>query len=294
MIRIIPRLDIKGPNIIKGLCYDGYRVLGKPELFSEIYYNEGADELFFQDAVASLYERNNLLDIVSLTAGKVMIPITVCGGIRNIEDITEALNAGADKVGINSAAIKKPDFLEKAARKFGSQCIVLSIEAKKIDNGKYEVWSDYGREPSGFGIKKWAKDAENFGIGEIYLSSVDNDGTGLGFDIDLINEITSYSKVPVIASGGAGNYDDFLEAINKTNLDAISAASVFHYNYANELKNKITNNKSSILRMGKHIDTGNIEFINEGYGGFDNIQVNLCSIKNLKVFLNENNINVRI
>ena len=144
MIRIIPRLDIKGPNVVKGLCFDGYRVLGRPEVFSDIYYNQGADELFFQDTVASLYNRSNLLEIVSRTAEKVMLPITVSGGIRSVNDIKVILRSGADKVAINTAATKNPSLLEEAAKMFGSQCIVVSIEAKRKENGKYEAYADYG------------------------------------------------------------------------------------------------------------------------------------------------------
>ena len=272
MKRIIPRLDIKGPNIVKGLCYDGYRVIGRPEKFAELYYKEGADELFFQDAVASLYERNNLLDIVSLTAGKVMIPITVSGGIRSIEDIENALKAGADKVAINTEAIKNPKLLELAARKFGSQCIVLSIEAKKTNN-KYEAWIDYGRQPTGIDVYKWANQAESYGVGEIYLSSIDKDGTGEGYDIDLINEVSTNANIPVIASSGAGNKDDFFRALKKGNADAVSAASVFHYHYSSIFRNQYNSDSTKILRMGKHIDIGNVEFIRNGYGGFSSIQV---------------------
>ena len=189
MIRIIPRLDIKGTNVVKGLCFDGYRVLGRPEVFSEIYYNQGADELFFQDTVASLYNRNNLLEIVSRTAEKVMLPITVCGGIRSINDIKTILRSGADKVAINTAAIDNPFFLEEASKKFGSQCIVASIEAKRKENGKYEAFVDYGRQPTGLDVFKWSSRVVDLGVGEIYLSSVDKDGTGNGYELELINEI---------------------------------------------------------------------------------------------------------
>jgi len=292
MIRIIPRLDIKGPNVIKGLSFEGYRVVGKPETLAEYYYNQGADELFFQDTVASLYERNNLLEIVSLSAGNVMIPITVSGGMRNLEDIKATLNAGADKVAINTAAIKDPNIIREASRIFGSQCIVLSIEAKKLNDNLYEPWFDYGREPSGLNVEEWVKTAQDLGVGEIYLSSVDKDGSGTGFDNNLIKKISKICNVPLIVCSGAGNYEDFFHIASENQVDALSAASVFHYDFLN-LK-KIESHTKKTLRMGKQQDTGNFEFIEEGYGGFNNTQVENCSIPNLKKFLIDKNIKVRI
>jgi cyclase len=293
MIRIIPRLDIKGPNVVKGLCFDGYRVLGKPEKLAELYYREGADELFFQDVVASLYERSNLLEIVSITAEKVMIPITVCGGIRSVENVGEVLRAGADKVAINTAAVKDPELIERAAKKFGSQCIVLSIEAKRKEKGKYEAWIDYGRQPTGVDVKKWAKSAENLGAGEIYLSSVDKDGSGEGYETELIKEISLNAKIPVIASSGAGNKDHFSQAVKEGKADAISAASVFHYHYYSEFSESLDGLETTELRMGKQTDLGNVEFIKEGYGGFHSIQVEPFSIKSIKEFLEKKGIEVR-
>ncbi len=292
MIRIIPRLDIKGPNVIKGLSFEGYRVVGKSETLAEYYYNQGADELFFQDTVASLYERNNLLEIVSLSAGNVMIPITVSGGMRNLEDIKATLNAGADKVAINTAAIKDPNIIKEASRMFGSQCIVLSVEAKKVNDNLYEPWFDYGREPSGLNVEEWVKTAQELGVGEIYLSSVDKDGSGNGFDQNLIKKVSKICSVPLIACSGAGSYEDFYNLASETTVDALSAASVFHYDFLNIKKIKSDNKKS--LRMGEQQDTGNFEFIEEGYGGFNNIQVKKCSIPNLKKFLIDKKIKVRI
>ena len=292
MIRIIPRLDIKGPNVIKGLSFEGYRVVGKPETLAEYYYNQGADELFFQDVVASLYDRNNLLEIVSLSAGNVMIPITVSGGLRNIEDIRDTLNAGADKVAINTAAIKNPSLIKEASRIFGSQCIVLSIEAKSVNDNIYEPWFDYGREPSGLNVEDWVKEAQELGVGEIYLSSVDQDGSGNGFDINLIKKVSKLTSVPLIVCSGAGKYEDFYKVLLENNVDALSAGSVFHYDYLDS--NKVNSNYEKNLRMGKHKDVGNFEFIEDGYGGFDNIQVEKCSIPKLKKFLDEKNISVRL
>jgi len=314
LVRIIPRLDIKGPNVVKGLCYDGYRVLGHPETFAQKYYMEGADELFFQDTVASLYQRNNLLEIVSRTAEKVMIPITVSGGIRSLEDIKIVLRAGADKVAINTAAIANPSLIEEAAKKFGSQCIVVSIEAKRRDfntnqryknydryqesifispkYGKYEAWVDYGRQPTGVDVLEWAKQVVDLGAGEIYLSSVDRDGTGEGFDIELVSEVANNSKVPVIACSGAGKIDHFKEVIDN-GADAVSAASIFHYYYSETVESEFMSYNEDQLRMGKQIDSGNVEFLNFGYGGYDEIQVEPASINEVKNYLHESEVEIR-
>tara|TARA_B100000315_G_scaffold252398_1_gene289094 strand:+ start:242 stop:1198 length:957 start_codon:yes stop_codon:yes gene_type:complete len=314
LVRIIPRLDIKGPNVVKGLCFDGYRVLGHPETFAKIYYKEGADELFFQDTVASLFRRNNLLEIVSRTAEKVMLPITVCGGIRNLEDIKTVLRSGADKVALNTAAIANPSLIEDAAKMFGSQCIVASIEAKRRDFdtnqrytnysghqeslflspkfGKYEAWVNYGRQPTGVDVFEWSKQVVDLGAGEIYLSSVDRDGSGEGFDIELVNEVASDSSVPVIACSGAGNIDHFKNVID-SGADAVSAASIFHYHYAQAVETEFMSYNEEKLRMGKQIDSGNVEFLNFGYGGLDEIQVEPASINEVKKYLHESGIKVR-
>lgn len=314
LVRIIPRLDIKGPNVVKGLCFDGYRVLGHPETFAQTYYREGADELFFQDTVASLYKRNNLLEIIRRTAEKVMIPITVCGGIRTLDDIKTLLRSGADKVAINTAAIANPTLIENAAKMFGSQCIVVSIEAKKRDYDinqryrnydgyqdsvfispkyeKYEAWVDYGRQPTGVDVFEWSKQVADLGAGEIYLSSVDRDGSGEGFDIDLVNEVANNSRIPVIACSGAGKIDHFREVI-ECGADAVSAASIFHYHYAEKVETDFMSYNEEQLRMGKQIDSGNVEFLKSGYGGFDEIQVEPASINEVKNHLLKSGIEVR-
>lgn len=248
---------------------------------------------FFQDTVASLYKRNNLLEIVKKTAEKVMIPITVCGGVRSIEDVRELLRAGADKVAINTAAIKSPILLNNASKTFGSQCIVSSIEAKKIDNGKYEAWVDYGRQPTGLDVMEWSKKVVDLGVGEIFLSTIDNDGSGHGFDIELINEISSALPIPVIACSGAGIKEHFKEVIGQGKADAVSAASIFHYHYAKKQEGPFMSYNKKDLRLGKQIDSGNIEFLNYGYGDFQEIQVNPCSIPELKEYLNNNKISIR-
>lgn len=227
-VRIIPRLDVKGKNLIKGIKLEGLRVIGSPNEFARKYYEDGADELVFIDNVASLYERESLIDIIRKTTENVFIPITVGGGIRTLEDVERVLRNGADKIAINSAAVKSPKIISEMANKFGSQCIVLSIEAKKKNNW-WEVYTDNGREPSGIDVIDWAKQGIELGVGEIFLTSVDQDGTKKGFDIMLINSITKFSNVPVIASGGMGSVNHFVEAISIGKADAVSMGSVLHY-----------------------------------------------------------------
>ncbi|MDD4910450.1 MAG: imidazole glycerol phosphate synthase cyclase subunit [Candidatus Omnitrophica bacterium] len=256
-VRIIPRLDIKGPNLVKGIHLEGLRVLGKPWDFACKYYLDGADELIYIDAVASLYGRNNLLEIVEKTAKNIFIPLTVGGGIRSIEDIKRILRSGADKVAINTAAIHNPDFIREAAETFGSQCIVVSIQAKLINNA-YIAMTDNGREASGKEVFNWAKEVVALGAGEILLTSLDNEGTGLGYDLGLVSPIAKESPIPVIACGGCGKFEHILEAIRHGHADAVSAASIFHYQY-----------------MERDIDPvdfkeeGNIEFIKRSRGSLN-------------------------
>jgi len=228
-IRIIPRLDIKGPNLVKGVHLEGLRVLGRPEWYFNQYYQDGADELIYVDTVASLYRRNNLVDVVSRAAGHAFIPLTVGGGIRSVEDIQRLLRAGADKVAINTAAIKDPSLIRDSARAFGTQCIVLYVEAKERTPGKYECLTDNGREKTGVDVFDWVKKAADLGAGEILLTSVDREGTGKGFDIELTARVAELVDVPVIASGGAGNLEHLYEALTKGKADAVLAASIFHY-----------------------------------------------------------------
>ena len=244
LVRIIPRLDIKGPNVVKGLCFDGYRVLGHPETFAQTYYREGADELFFQDTVASLYKRNNLLEIVSRTAEKVMLPITVCGGIRTLDDIKVVLRSGGDKVAINTAAIKDPSIISSVARRFGSQCMVLSIQAKR-QTDRWEAYFDNGREHSGLDVLEWAKTGQRMGAGEILLTSVDQEGTAEGFDIDLVKAVEEIVDIPIIASGGMGHLEDLDAVVFKAGADAVAMAHVLHYqkysayNYSNAVEHLV-------------------------------------------------------
>jgi cyclase len=229
-LRIIPRLDIKGPNLIKGIHLEGLRVMGDPQEFALRYYEAGADELVYMDIVASLYGRNNLSDIIRRAADQVYIPITVGGGIRSVDDARHILRSGADKVAINTAAIGRPELITEVSRKFGSQAMVLSIEAKQVAPGKWEAYTDNGRERTGMDVLEWVMRGVELGAGEILLTSVDREGTRKGFDIDLIQQVSKAVPVPVIASGGMGSIEHFIEAAEKGQADAVSMADVLHYN----------------------------------------------------------------
>ena len=185
-IRLIGRLDIKGPNLIKGVRFEGLRIMGDPEEFAVNYYNQGIDELIYIDTVASLYGRNNLLEFLKKVVKKTFIPVTVGGGIRSVEDAEKFLNAGADKVAVNTAAVKDPKILEKIAKRFGSQCLVLIVDAKKKKENKWELYTLQGRERTNIDVLDWIKKGTNYGVGEILITSIDQDGTLKGYDLDLI------------------------------------------------------------------------------------------------------------
>lgn len=253
-IRIIPRLDIKGPNLVKGIHLEGLRVLGKPEDFARYYYENGADELIFQDVVASLYERNSLHDIISKTAREIFIPLCVGGGLRTIEDIKMVLRAGADKVAINTAAVKNPEFIKQASLKFGSSTIVVAIEAIKQTDGNYFAFIDNGREETGLEVVAWAKQAEELGAGELIITSVDREGTGDGYDLELIKQISDAVNIPVIAHGGASDPDDLINAVVTGHADALAFASILHYHIAEKFetpRNAESEGNTSFLRSGK-------------------------------------------
>ncbi|HAU1193302.1 TPA: glycosyl amidation-associated protein WbuZ [Legionella pneumophila subsp. raphaeli] len=228
-IRLIARLDIKGPNLIKGVHLEGLRVVGNPNEYAMAYYAQGADELIYMDTVASLYGRNNLSEIVKTTAENVFIPITVGGGIRSVDDAKQLLRCGADKVAINTAATKNPVLISDIARRFGSQCVVLSIEAKRTVNGRWEVMTDNGREHTGMDAVDWARNGEEFGAGEILLTSIDQEGTRKGFDLELVKQVSSMVSIPVIASGGMGKLEDLTEVVCEAKADAVAMADVLHY-----------------------------------------------------------------
>jgi imidazole glycerol-phosphate synthase subunit HisF len=228
-IRLIARLDIKGPNLVKGVHLEGLRKIGDPNLFAKQYYDKGIDEIIYMDIVASLYNRNSLQDIIQRTTQDVFIPITVGGGIRSIDDVREILRAGADKVAVNTAAIKRPELIREISQRFGSQCMVLSIEAIKVGDKKWEAYYDNGREKTGIDVVEWAKKGYGLGAGEILLTSIDKEGTSKGFDCELVKAVSSAVPIPVIASGGMGNIGHLKTVITEGMADAVAVADVLHY-----------------------------------------------------------------
>lgn len=228
-IRLIPRLDIKGPNLIKGIQLEGLRVIGDPQQFAQRYYEQGADELLYVDVVASLYGRNSLEDIVRRAARDIFVPLTVTGGIRSAQDVRQMLRSGADKIGINTAAIKRPELIREISRKFGSQCMVLSIEAKSVGPRLWEAYTDNGRERTGLDVLQWAQRGVELGAGEILLTSVDREGTREGFDIELVAAVSGAVSVPVIASGGMGKLEDVVTVVRHGAADAVAVADALHY-----------------------------------------------------------------
>ena len=231
-IRLIARLDIKGPNLIKGIHLEGLRVMGSPNEHAVRYYLQGADELIYMDCVASLYGRNHLGDIVKAAATDIFVPMTVGGGIRSVDDATEILRAGADKVAVNTAAVSNPQLITDIARRFGSQCMMLSIEAKQVGPDRWEVYTDNGRERTGLDVVEWVKRGVAMGAGEILLTSVDREGTRKGFDVALVKAVSAEVAVPVIASGGMGKSEDLLAAVNEGGADAVAMADILHYKRA--------------------------------------------------------------
>ena len=230
--RLVARLDIKGPNLIKGVHLEGLRVIGSPNEHALRYYQQGADELIYMDCVASLYGRNHLGDIVSAAARDIFIPMTVGGGIRSVEDATQVLRTGADKVAVNTAAVATPGLITDIARRFGSQCMVLSVEAKQISPGRWEVFTDNGRECTGLDVVEWVRKGVSLGAGEILLTSIDREGTRKGFDIPLVRAVTEAVSVPVIASGGMGEVPNVVGVVTEGGADAVAMADILHYKRA--------------------------------------------------------------
>ncbi len=278
-VRIIPRLDIKGPNLVKGIHLEGLRVLGKPSDFARYYYEGGADEIMFMDVVASLYERNSLHDIISETARSIFIPITVGGGLRSISDIKEVLRAGADKVCLNTAAINNPNLIKEATRMFGSSTIVVAIEAIKGNDGKYLAYTDNGREYTGVEVIEWAKKLDEMRVGEIVLTSVDREGTGEGFDMELINSVSNSISVPLIVHGGPGKKEDIPKVFVEGKADAVAISSILHYHF---IKTK---------EMQSSDQEGNTEFLKQKR---DFHKFEPCSILEIKKFLSNQKISCRI
>lgn len=278
-IRVIPKLDIKGPNLVKGIHLEGLRVLGKPEDFAKYYYESGADELIYIDVVASLYGRNSLHDIVAKTAKEIFIPLTVAGGLRTIEDIRSVLRAGADKVSINTAAINNPGLIKEASRVFGSSTITISIEAIRQPDGSYLAYTDNGREYTGVEVLGWAKTVEELGAGEILLTSIDMEGTGRGYDLELTKMVSEKVSIPVIACGGAGNSQHVLEAV-EAGANAVAMASILHYGFIEKHKN-----------LAGYHEEGNIEFLKSGREYLP--RIDKVDIGEVKKYLHEHNVPCR-
>jgi len=247
--RIIGKIDIKEKNLVKGVSLEGLRVLGKSYEFSKFYYENGADELIYQDVVASLYGKNTLLDEISKTAENIFIPLTVGGGIRTLSDIEKILRSGADKVSINSAALKNPNFIAEAARKFGSSTVAISIEAVKQSDGQYLAYMENGRTKTNKEIINWLNIVQEKGAGEAIITFVDNEGRGLGYDLNFIKKLCKVSKIPIIIHGGTGYARQVVDLVKKTSVSGVAVASMFHYDY---IKNKKVQNDFS---------EGNLDFL---------------------------------
>lgn len=227
--RIIPCLDVKDGRVVKGIQFVNLRDAGDPVEVAKKYSDEGADEITFLDITASHEKRKTMIDVVERTASEVFVPLTVGGGLRTVDDVRELLLAGADKITINTAAITDPEFVRRASDRFGSQCIVVAIDARRRNSGGWEVFTHGGRNPTGIDAVSWAAMMEDFGAGEILLTSMDRDGTEDGYDLELTRTISETVGIPVIASGGAGQLEHLLEAVEEGRADAVLCASIFHY-----------------------------------------------------------------
>jgi cyclase len=227
--RIIPCLDVQGGRVVKGINFIGLRDAGNPVEVAKRYNQEGADEITFLDIGATYEGRATIVDVVKEVAKEVFIPLTVGGGIRKLDDIYSLLNVGCDKVSINSSAIKNPNFIDESAKRFGSQCIVVAIDAKKVDNNRWNIFTHGGRNDTGLDAIEWAKEAYNRGAGELLITSMDGDGTKNGFDNILNSKISEVTNIPIIASGGAGKMEHIKDAFTIGKVDAALAASIFHF-----------------------------------------------------------------
>lgn len=246
-IRIIPRLDIKGKDVINTVQLEGLRIVGVPNDLAKYYASQSADELLIIDQVASLYQRNYIIDLINIFTKEIFIPITVGGGIKSVEDARKILRAGADKVAVNTAAILDPNLICKLAQELGSQCVVISIPCKSLDNGSWEVQINGGREKTGLDAYEWAKKAVRLGAGELLITSIDRDGTRKGFDLNLMKKFNNL-HIPVIASGGLGKLDHLQELLAVSNCDGIASADFLHMKRGNikEIKKNLLNLKFHI------------------------------------------------
>lgn len=245
-MRVIARLDIKNHNVVKGINYEGLRIVGNPVVLAKKYYEDGVDEIFFIDCVASLYGQNNLTKIIFESTKDVFIPFCVGGGIRSIEDAYLLLKMGADKITINTAALERPKLLTELAKKFGSQCVTLSVEAKKIDFNKWVVYKNFGRDNTEIKVNEWIKKSQDLGVGEIVLTSIDHEGKGQGFDLDLYKNCSDLVNVPLIAGGGFGKLEDIIQLKKKAKVEGVTISQALHYNNV------------SIQKLRKILDKNNL------------------------------------
>jgi cyclase len=275
--RILSRIDIKNTFLVKGVHLEGLRVFGYPEFFAQKYYNENIDEIIFQDVVASLYKKNNLPSLIKRISENVFIPITCGGGISNIDNISELLINGADRVLINTSAVNNIKFVKDAVKTFGSSTITVGVETQKIDN-KYKVFTESGRTKNDIDTFEWIKKLQDIGVGEIILSSISKEGTGEGFDLDLNEKASNICKISLLAHGGAGKKEDVYELFNKTDVNGVVIAAAFHHNYFSELLNK-----KKIIEHGSTSYLYSKKFINK----FS------LNIKELKEYLKSKKMNIR-
>jgi imidazole glycerol-phosphate synthase subunit HisF len=268
--RLIARLDIKGPNLVKGIGFEGLRVLGKPSAFAKRYYADGIDELSYQDVKASLHQQRFLKDIIKETASGIFIPLTVGGGLKNLQDIEAVFNFGADRVAINTAAIYRPELIREASRNFGSSNLVINVEAVKESDGSYGAFCNNARDETGWDVVDWCRKIEDLGASEIVLSAVGRDGTGEGFDLDLVGSVCERIDLPVIAHGGALNVDHIVELFTQTSAAGAMLASSLHYGCLDHV-----GNTESRFERG-----GNVKFLRDKRS-FSNFQeISVGEIKN--------------
>ena len=287
--RVIARIDVKNEFAIKGIHLEGLRKVGSPNLMAIDYYKNGIDEIIFMDAVAAYYDRNSLSELIKIACKDIFIPITVGGGIRTIDDIKNTLNSGADKVAINTQAVKDPNFIRKASKIFGSQCISIGVDAFYRDHF-YEVWIDYGRERTNLNVIDWIKKIQDFGAGEIILTSINNDGTGKGFDVRLIELVIDNIKTPLVFGGGCGEIKHVVSLIkNFPQLSGISISTALHYKYYQSILDLKYYSKYENRNI--NFDIGNIEFIKNNLV-YPKI-VEGFSVKDLKKDLKKFNIPIR-
>ena len=275
--RIIPKIDIKGNSLVKGVNLEGLRVLGDPAIFAKKYYEDGADEIIYHDVVASLYDQSTIFDLISNTARNIFVPLTVAGGIRSIEDIKKMLLCGADKVAINSQAIKKKNFINTAAEIFGSSTIIISIETMQVD-GDFYVFYEYGRVNSGIRLVDWIEEVQNRGAGEILITSIASEGMGKGFDEKIIKFVNEKIKVPFLINGGCGSKKDILDIEKSYIIDGYVISSILHYDF-------IKNYKSEFTKL-----EGNVDFITQK-NEYKNYETS--NLIDLKKFLKQNKIKIR-